>query len=107
MRKAQSAVSSAADVEVVQLRALWRRYELHCTRTNSCPCAVLRQDILHQIERREPLKKVIWLMKSAGHRKVIQVPKWLIYKLLAWIVKIRPTERHLKEQFTQKWKNLS
>ncbi len=100
MRKAQSAVSSADD-EVVQLRALWRRYEHHCTRTNSCPCAVLRQDVLHQIDRQEPLKKVIWLKKSAGNWKVIQVPKWLIYELLAWIV--MSTERHLKEQFTPKF----
>ncbi|KTG02553.1 hypothetical protein cypCar_00003955, partial [Cyprinus carpio] len=60
MRKAQSAVSSAADDdEVVRLRALWRRYEHHCTRTNSCPSAVLRQDILHQIDRQEPLKKIM------------------------------------------------
>lgn len=101
MRKAQSAVSSAADDdEVVRLRALWRRYEHHCTRTNSCPSAMLRQDILHQIDRQEPLKKVIWLMKSAGNGKVIQVPKWFIYELLALIVKI--TERHLKKQLTGK-----
>ncbi|XP_058607992.1 uncharacterized protein LOC131524718 isoform X2 [Onychostoma macrolepis] len=63
MRKAQSAVSSAADDEVVQLRALWRRYEHHCTQTNSCPSAVLRQDILHQIDRQEPLKKCLLLEK--------------------------------------------
>ncbi|XP_016329923.1 uncharacterized protein LOC107679024 [Sinocyclocheilus anshuiensis] len=66
MRKAQSAVSSAADDEVVQLRALWRRYERHCTRTNSCPSAVLRQDILHQIDRQEPLKKIMLSFPDCG-----------------------------------------
>ncbi|KAL0168928.1 hypothetical protein M9458_037150, partial [Cirrhinus mrigala] len=58
MRKAQSAVSSAADdVLVLQLRAFWRKYEHHCIQMDSCPSAVLKQDVLHQIDKQQLLKK--------------------------------------------------
>ncbi|CAM4577525.1 unnamed protein product [Leuciscus chuanchicus] len=59
MRKAQSRVSSAVDDAVVlQLRALLRRYEHLCMQNDSCPSAVLKQDILHHIDKQQHLKKI-------------------------------------------------
>ncbi|XP_050990600.1 uncharacterized protein LOC127180528 isoform X3 [Labeo rohita] len=67
MRKAQSAASSAADdVVVLQLRAFWRKYEHHCIQTDSCPSAVLKQDILHQIDKQQPLKKIMLSFPDCG-----------------------------------------
>ncbi|KAK2895061.1 hypothetical protein Q8A67_012290 [Cirrhinus molitorella] len=67
MQKAQSAVSSAADdVIVLRLRALWRRYARYCMQTDSCPSAVLKQDILHQIDKQEPLKKITLSFPDCG-----------------------------------------
>lgn len=61
MRKAQSRVSSAVDDAVVlQLRALWRTYEHLCMQNDSCPSAVLKQDILHHIDKQQHLKKVFY-----------------------------------------------
>ncbi|XP_039519891.1 uncharacterized protein LOC120473899 isoform X3 [Pimephales promelas] len=59
MRKAQSGGSSAVDDAVVlQLRALWTRYEHHCMENASCPSAVLKQDIIHHIDKQQHLKKI-------------------------------------------------
>ncbi|XP_051512171.1 uncharacterized protein LOC127416703 [Myxocyprinus asiaticus] len=56
---AQSKEASRADSDVVvQLRALWRRYEHHCRQTDSCPSAVLKHDILLNIDKQEPLRKI-------------------------------------------------
>ncbi|XP_016096857.1 uncharacterized protein [Sinocyclocheilus grahami] len=41
----------------------WRRYEHHCMQTDSCPCAVLNQTILHHIDKQEPLRKCLLLEK--------------------------------------------
>ncbi|XP_043120196.1 uncharacterized protein LOC122362703 isoform X2 [Puntigrus tetrazona] len=72
MRKAQSAVKSAADDKAAQLRALWKRYEHHCTQTNSCPSAGLRHDILQQIDRQEPLKKIMLSFPDCGPSDTVQ-----------------------------------
>ncbi|XP_056095378.1 uncharacterized protein LOC130073786 [Rhinichthys klamathensis goyatoka] len=59
MQKAHSGRSSAVDDAVVlQLRALWTRYEHHCMQNDSCPSAVLKQDILHHIDKQQHLKKI-------------------------------------------------
>ncbi|XP_016371437.1 uncharacterized protein LOC107711039 [Sinocyclocheilus rhinocerous] len=71
MRKAQSAVSSAADDVVVQLRELWRRYEHHCMQTDSCPSAVLKQDILHHIDKKELLRKITLSLPDCGPADVV------------------------------------
>lgn len=59
MRNARSASRGTSDAAVVQLRALWKRYEYHCLQTHSCPCTLLKQDILLNIEKQQPLKKVL------------------------------------------------
>ncbi|KAK9958447.1 hypothetical protein ABG768_010567 [Culter alburnus] len=72
MRKAQSggprgeASSEVDDAVVLQLRALWRRYEHHCMQIDSCPSAVLKQDILHQIDKQEHLKKITLSFPDCG-----------------------------------------
>ncbi|XP_067275579.1 uncharacterized protein [Pseudorasbora parva] len=72
MRKAQAkgpreGVSSVVDDSVVlQLRALWRRYEHHCMQIDSCPSVVLKQDILQQIDKQEHLKKITLSFQDCG-----------------------------------------
>lgn len=60
MRNARSASrGTGSHVAVGLLRALWKRYEHHCTQTDSCPCILLKEDILLQIEKQQTLKKVL------------------------------------------------
>ncbi|XP_057204618.1 uncharacterized protein LOC130563204 isoform X2 [Triplophysa rosa] len=59
MRNARSASrGTGSDAAVVLLRALWKRYEHHCTQTDSCPCTLLKQEILLNIEKQQTLKKI-------------------------------------------------
>ncbi|XP_056622142.1 uncharacterized protein LOC130435488 isoform X2 [Triplophysa dalaica] len=59
MRNARSASrGTGSHTAVGLLRALWKRYEHHCTQTDSCPCKLLKEDIFLQIEKQQTLKKI-------------------------------------------------
>ncbi|KAA0714665.1 hypothetical protein E1301_Tti006495 [Triplophysa tibetana] len=59
MRNARSASrGTGSHAAVGLLRSLWKRYEHHCTQTDSCPCTLLEEDILLQIKKQQTLKKI-------------------------------------------------